>query len=488
MRTASALPTRSLALVLLVASSACGGGDSGRPGLILSKSIFDAQGNPTPATLVLMRAPASGGGEEPAEWLEETIVASAGEVELQTGSYDGQVVFRRVAAGPDGAAQGQGAVVDLVAQAGGWVLNDRADVTPDQVTWDTRKDGSPTTKLYEVAGGNVFHKAMWWDPLHGEPGILTISANMPYLQVWRAAAGGWAPETLWTAEVGGKEQRFRDVEIGDVDGDGSDELVVVTHDLGAIFVLEQAPEGLQATKVHDLEERTFVHEVEICDVDGDGRLEFLTTPSEPNKLDGHSEQGGGIDLFRYDPASGEYRRSAAAHWEDRHAKEILGYDYDADGRAEVYAAVEGGGLTIQVLRWDDAAGAMVEAEGVDLEGEMCRFLSGGDTNGDGVREIVASTRDGGVFALSSADGTWTADKIVPPFASGGFEHATLLMDWDGDGADDLFIASDNQKRVQRVYFDGSAGGEGRYRREKLIDLRGRSQFITWNVMELPAGR
>ena len=36
--------------------------------------------------------------------------------------------------------------------------------------------------------------------------------------------------TAPSAIVGGKEQRFRDVEIGDVDGDGQDELVVVTHD------------------------------------------------------------------------------------------------------------------------------------------------------------------------------------------------------------------------------------------------------------------
>ena len=75
---------------------------------------------------------------------------------------------------------------------------------------------------------------------------------------------------------------------------------------------------------------------------------------------------------------------------------------------------------------------------------------------------------------------------MPPFASGGFEHATLLFDWDGDGADELFVADDNGQKVQRVYFDRSEGS-GRYRRETLISLKGQN-YITWNVMELPPGK
>ena len=44
-------------------------------------------------------------------------------------------------------------------------------------------------------------------------------------------------------------------------------------------------------EIHRDAERTFTHEVEIADVDGDKKLEFFTTPSAPNRLDG-TPQGG----------------------------------------------------------------------------------------------------------------------------------------------------------------------------------------------------
>jgi len=38
---------------------------------------------------------------------------------------------------------------------------------------------------------------MWFEPEFGAPGILTISANMPYLQIWRETSEKtWKPETL----------------------------------------------------------------------------------------------------------------------------------------------------------------------------------------------------------------------------------------------------------------------------------------------------
>ncbi|MEO0650044.1 MAG: VCBS repeat-containing protein [Planctomycetota bacterium] len=468
----------------------CGQGDSGRPGLILSKSLFSGT-EPQPAELRLLRPPSGweDGTSAEEEWSEERIVAEAGEVSLQTGTYQGELVFRRVEDSPDNAEEsiGVGGVVDIQLRDKLWAVSDRPDIDPGEVAWDTNSAGFAKTKSYEIAGGNVFHKAMWWEPAFGDPGILTISANMPYLQMWRKELGTWESETLWSAEVGGKEQRFRDIEVGDVDGDGADELVVVTHDLGAIFVLEQTAGGIEATEIHRLDERTFVHEVEICDVDGDGALEFFTTPSEPNKLGcegGH--QAGGIDMFRYESESGAYARVEMAHFDELHAKEIFGYDYDEDGRSEIYGAFEGDpeNVAIIVFRWDDGAQAMVEAERIEIVGPMCRFLNGGDWKGDGVRDLIASTDKGGVHTIYHDGKGWVSERIVPPFASSSFEHATLVFDWDGDGSDDVFLASDEQNKVHRAYWDAESG---RAKREALLTVDG-GFALTWNMMELPAGK
>ena len=57
------------------------------------------------------------------------------------------------------------------------------------------------------------------------------------------ADGKWSAENLWTQSWGGKLNRLRDIEVGDVDGDGKDEWVIATHDAGVVAVVDPAEEG-----------------------------------------------------------------------------------------------------------------------------------------------------------------------------------------------------------------------------------------------------
>src|SRR5690606_9368680 len=81
----------------------------------------------------------------------------------------------------------------------------------------------------EDPDSNVFHKAMAW-----RGGVLTIGAarapEPATLKYWSRGAAGWEATTVWSvAWEGAKFNRLRDLEIGDVDGDGQDELVIATH-------------------------------------------------------------------------------------------------------------------------------------------------------------------------------------------------------------------------------------------------------------------
>ncbi len=447
-------------------------------GLIVARSVF--KNGPSPATMLILRPGSQG-------WTREEISVPPGRLELQPGiGGDGKAYVRK----PPKDGQPASGPLTFVQSGATWTTAEAPGVAEKDLTWAEIK-GKPEAKVFELNGGNVFHKCMWFTPAFGEPGILTISANMPYLQIWREPAGpgsGLKATTLWTATVGQREHRFRDVEVGDVDGDGQDEIVVVTHDLGAIFVLEQTAQGLKPQEIHKESQRTFTHEVEIADVDGDHKLEFFTTPSEPNRLDG-TQQGGGIDMYRWDAASKTYKRSVLIHFPDRHAKEILATDLDGDGRAELYAAVEvegmsspGARLSIRGWAWKD--GAMKETGDVPLDGDMCRFLNAGDTNGDSVREIIASTRSAGVYRLQRKGTGWDVINVIPGATSGGFEHATVVFDWDGDKRDDIFVASDKQKKLRRLWL---AKGQESYQSEDIVDFTGEN-YISWNVMPLPAGR
>jgi FG-GAP-like repeat len=450
---------------------------STRFGLILAKSEFGE--NPEPATMVLMWPDASGN-----EWSSETVRVPSGLIEVQLGDRaDGSLAYRKV---------GQEGAFDLKPIEGNWDLVAGAT---DGVTWRTKANGDPDTKTYEMKGGNVFHKCMWWDPEFGEPGILSISANMPFMLMWRKSGNSWTSELLWTSVVGGKEQRFRDVEIGDIDGDGHDELVLVTHDRAAVYVMEQTAEGLVATEIHRTVERLFVHEVEIGDVDGDGKLEFFTTPSEPNRSDG-KPQLGWIDMYQYDAASGKYQRTVVDELA-YHAKEIMVADYDGDGISELYAAMEPPEdsedvVTIRRYEWVD--GKMTATANIELNGHMCRFLNLANTDGDDINEIIASTNSAGVFKLwfgpvkpkageedAEPKIEWQTKKIVPSYVSSSFEHATAVFDWDGDGIDDIFLASDNQKVLNRLVYYPE---KNRYKAKKIANWPD-SSYLTWGVMPLP---
>ena len=156
------------------------------------------------------------------------------------------------------------------------------------------------------------------------------------------------PELIWQNKWSGKNQRLRDFEIGDVDGDGQDELVVATHDQGVIVVLEGVfnEDPVTATEQHEKAE-TFVHEIELGDVDKDGIPEFFATPSDPNKKD--RTQAG--DVVMYTHADGEYTRHLVDHTETTHAKEIFVTDMDGDGVAEVFSAVEAQKITSSSPMW-----------------------------------------------------------------------------------------------------------------------------------------
>jgi hypothetical protein len=339
-----------------------------------------------------------------------------------------------------------------------------------------RRGGSWEARSYQDPESNVFHKAMVHTPPGSGPAILTLGGSAAAVKLWGSADGGLAPsKTLWMADFGGRFSRMRDAEQGDLFGEGAQSLAVATHDQGVVAVIRPGAEGaLELDRKPD----TFIHEIEIGDLDGDGVLEVYATPSDPNKLDGTLQRG---EVVRYVPATGE-GRVVVADLGDRHAKEILVDDVDGDGRDELYVsveAVEGGRLEIR--RYDAETDPSAGFTIATLEEAMCRFLTAGDVDGDGKKEMVAAGKDTGLWLLRpGADprAEWSVSLIDPD--SRGFEHAAVLADLDGDGTDELYAASDNDHEVRRyVWEDGQPVREAIYARPDATPI------LTWNLMPFP---
>ncbi len=299
--------------------------------------------------------------------------------------------------------------------------------------------------------GAVFHKAI----IH-EGRVLTISGAKPgsedakgRLKSWtQAEDGSWTADELWAQAWGGKIQRIRDLEIGDVDGDGQDEYVMATHDEGVIAVYEL--DG----KVTELDAKadTFVHEIEIGDSDGDGTYEFFATPSDRNKAD--ASQHGEIVMYRWNGKT--YERSVVDAGEETHAKEILAADIDGDGTSELFGVMEASiGANKSIVRPVEIRQYLLQEDGsfttktvANIQDRQTRFLVAADFDGDGRLELVAAAMKTGLYLYDSEDGeTWTTDHFEKD--SGGFEHAANVGDIDGDGKLELYVVNDDGGSLAR---------------------------------------
>jgi len=343
-------------------------------------------------------------------------------------------------------------------------------------------NGQWTTEELLDPESNVFHKAMPW-----RGGILTIGAMKAKLVHWTKVDGAWTPQLLWEKSWGGKFDRLRDVETGDVTGDGKENLVIATHDQGVVAVGTEVDGAWTFAELDQTADR-FVHEIELGDVDGDGKKELYATPSDRNRASGESQPGG---VVRYDYIDGAFVRSEVIHWDDSHAKEILVADLTGDGRDELYAVKEAhtrkdpsGEIEViepvRIERLDRGAdGKWTSTLIAHIDDRQCRFLVPGDVDGDGKKDLIAASWKKGLFLLrQGADGSFSTELIDAQ--SGGFEHAAHLADLDGDGHPELYVADDAHSAVNRYRWT-----DGAFQKEAILATP--ALHITWNIQDMAVG-
>ena len=248
------------------------------------------------------------------------------------------------------------------------------------------------------------------------------------------------------------EGPFAGPAVGDLDGDGVDELVVASFESevffgGSIVVID----GQQLT-VRGISQGvggsfalTGVHDLAVRDLNGDGRSEILVTTDR--FFDGL------IEAYSFS-ASNEFTRvwtnQVPADLSEFASVEVA--DIDGDGAVEVLGGSSGdfsgkGGAFVRV--YDAVTGA--EKDALALEGSFSAAIGlvVGDTDGDGAVEVAALAQGGSVHVF---DGTSrTLEAIIEA------EGTSLAGATTADGFD-LFVG-DVTGRVSIRRFDGSGYAE-----------------------------
>jgi hypothetical protein len=350
----------------------------------------------------------------------------------------------------------------------------------------TPQPGEFKVEGVEDSDSNVFHKVLPLPLKGGKTGLVTLGGTKAAVKLYQRGPSGFSAETLWSESFGGKFDRMRDAEIQDLDGDGVLDIAVGTHDQGVVAYLHPDAAGKWQVERLDKQPNTFIHEIEIGDLNGDGVPEIYATPSEPNKLEAGAQSG---QVVSYVPKLKQGRK-VVADLKNRHAKEILVTDMDGDGRPELYVAVEA--LTkgqrdsveivepVEIRRYDADTAKDAGKVVARIRDRYCRFLTAGDVDGDGKKELVAAAFRSGVWLMRpTPKGEWSVENIETN--SSGFEHAALLTDLDGDGKDELYVAADDQGELRRYVWK-----DGKPVRDTILRRQNPRETWTWNITRVPA--
>ena len=295
--------------------------------------------------------------------------------------------------------------------------------------------------------------------------LVTLGGTRASLNFFREVDGEWVGENVWAPDL----VRLRDAEYGDVDGDGEDEFVAATHDDGGVWLIKRINGSWTPERLWREDGVNYTHEIELGDFDGDGVLDVFANPSAPN-VDVGLDQPGSVRVFLFH--NGSWTNTLLFSSNTTHAKELLAFDVNGDGKSDVIAPVEGRGVKNESARFGFDLVEPTQMLAFAFNGRnyslgtapdlQCRSLVAGDVDDDGVQELALGCRDAGVYLYYKNGSKWM-HRLVDQ-ESRAAVHALAFVDFGADGGEELVVANDNSDSVDAYSFpDGVSGGIERRR-------------------------
>ena len=301
----------------------------------------------------------------------------------------------------------------------------------------TVTSGTAMSLTVTVPAGATFQPISVLDNTSG----LTGYSSHPYITTFANPFGTGIPAGFYAPKVDfATGNSPRNVAAGDLDGDGKPDLVTSNGNSDNISVLHNTstPGAISASSFAakvDFASGTFTAYIAIGDVDGDGKPDIVVVNNN------------NLSVLRNTSIPGTIGFAAKVDFDLVFVGPVfvaIG-DVDGDGKPDLVSA-NSGTASVAVLRNTSTPGSISFAAKVTFTTGVTPFsVAIGDVDGDGKPDLAVTNAAAGTNTVSVLRNTSTPGSISfvakVDFTTGAIPRSVAIGDVDGDGKPDLVVAN-----------------------------------------------
>jgi hypothetical protein len=306
-------------------------------------------------------------------------------------------------------------------------MNDRAEVMQRVLAWIagtyTTPDIwiNPTQFDVTAAPGEILNKTLTIGNDANATKELSFTIEIPH---------GWILQ--WEHQYGGDGHSQFAQPVGDIDGDGVNEVIVGGYaSYSAIILSYNNNTGTYDQEYEWSEGSGTPSGACIVNLDGSGGLELVVS-----WVYGYAD---GIYAYHWD-GSTLTTLSVYSGIGFNFAYDVYACDYDDDSHVEVLIANSPYSSTdyqVTALGWNTGGGFVREISWRSGSVTECPMVWSGDTDHDGKTEVIAAAGTNKVYALNYALGAWTATTVASGLPA--HPYGIAVGDLDGNLGDEIGI-------------------------------------------------
>jgi len=294
----------------------------------------------------------------------------------------------------------------------------------------------------------------------GRNEILTTGCPDSRLYLFRGSGDLWSTRCLAENLASSYPGMGLAVKVRDLNHDGRNEILVGTgQETGGtafLYVMQMERDTLKqlAMSRPECNSSSYTHNLAVHDLDGDGVDEVV------------SAYCGGGEIIRYDAEPSLQTITARKlHQLSGSGEESLIADVDNDGRVEYIAcnAFRDEKARVEIFEWD-SQGELVLPPRIVLDGfdgQKCFYASAmiGDVDNDGQNELIVGWKRKQNINQATVLGYRVTDQAIPAYTFayedeeldlGYFEKMMAIGDADNDGANELVISTRGDEMSENI--------------------------------------